>query len=100
MTLGPGPTVGNMLDLLCRVTPAVHLATSDRTNGVVFLLLIWAAGASWWVVQKRRQSWWWGYSQRLGDNTGERWIRVTEARADKPMPERSVGVVRGQKRRR
>jgi hypothetical protein len=77
-----------------------QFAVSERSQGLLFLVAIWVVGASWWVVQRRRQSWWWGYSQRGTDNTGERWIGVNEARADKPMPERSVGVVREQKRRR
>lgn len=63
-------------------------------------MAIWVVGVLWWLVQRRRQSWWWGYSHRAGDNTGERWIRVNEARADKPMPERRISVVRSRRRGR
>jgi hypothetical protein len=89
-----------MVDVHCQTSLAVLLWASDRTEGVLFLLLIWVTGATWWVVQKRRQSWWWGYSRRPGDNTGERWRRVNEARADKPMPEPRASVVRERKRHR
>ena len=89
-----------MVDVFCHTSLAVLLGASDRMKGVLFLLLIWVIGATWWMVQKRRQSWWWGYSQRPADNTGERWRRINEARADKPMPERRVSVARESKRRR
>jgi hypothetical protein len=60
----------------------------------MFLVVLLSATCVWWIVMKRRQSWWWGYSQRPGDNTGERWNRSNEARADKPMPEPRVFVDR------
>jgi hypothetical protein len=79
-------------------TTAVLLAASERSRGIFFLAVVWIVAVGWWIMQRRRQSWWWGYSRRPGDNTGERWIQVNEARADKPMPERRVNVARQRRR--
>ena len=51
------------------------------------------------AVMRRRQSWWYGLAQRPRDITGERWMRSTDVRADKPMPERNVVVERRSRRR-
>ncbi|MFM8957176.1 MAG: hypothetical protein ACKOJH_07025 [Actinomycetota bacterium] len=72
--------------------------TSDRTAGVVFLVSLLAVTAVWWAIMRRRQMWWWGYARRPSDTTGERWIRSSDARADKPMPERRVTVDRRRRR--
>ncbi|MFZ9867740.1 MAG: hypothetical protein ACO3FC_07180 [Ilumatobacteraceae bacterium] len=80
----------------------VHLlaATSaDRRAGALFLVGLLIATSIWWAVMRRRQSWWYGLGRRPRDITGERWIRSTEVRADKPMPERSVVVERRGRRR-
>lgn len=76
----------------------MYLAFSDETWGVMVIAALLIATAMWWVAMKRRQSWWWGYSRRPGDITGERWLNTSEARADKPMPERRIVIDRRRRR--
>lgn len=72
---------------------------SEQRAGVLFLVGLLVATSIWWAVMRRRQSWWYGLAQRPRDTTGERWLRSTEVRADKPMPERRVVVERRNRRR-
>ena len=73
--------------------------SADRRAGVLFLVGLLVASSIWWAVMRRRQSWWYGLAQRPRDITGERWMRSTDVRADKPMPERNVVVERRSRRR-
>jgi len=78
---------------------ATVLALTTRSQGILFLVVLLSFASIWFAVVRRRQQWWWGFERRPGDNTGERWMRSNEARADKPMPERRV-TVQGSRRRR
>jgi len=69
-------------------TGAAVQAVSNQTAGVLFLVVLLTFAVIWFSVTRRRQSWWAEYSRRPRDITGERWMNASEARADKPMPER------------
>jgi len=73
---------------------------SPQTSGTLFLVVLVTCSAVWFAITKRRQSWWVEFERRPRDITGERWLKGSEARADKPMPDRYPVTQRSRSRRR